>query len=113
MATRYYIRIPDTAQAQAAGDFAFRSQGAEGLAQELQDALRSDALFQRWRGTQEDPDAVDPAMGAVDPEAMVVGEPHDLHVNLVATTTLPGGIFKHRLRLLAGSAWQLRDVRAG
>ncbi len=112
MATRFYIRISDTAQAHAAGDFAFRSQGADGLAGELQDALRSDALFERWRATQEDPDAVDASMGAVDPDARVVGEPHDLHVDLVATTSLPGGVFKHRLRLLAGSAWQLRNVRA-
>lgn len=112
MATRYYIRISDTAQAQAAGDFAFRSQGAQGLAEELQEALRSEALFERWRATQEDPDAVDPSMGAVEPGATVVGEHHDLHVDLIATTNLPGGVFKHRLRLLAGSAWQLRDVRA-
>lgn len=112
MATRYYIRISDTAQAQAAGDFAFRSQGAQGLAEELQEALRSDALFERWRATQEDPDAVDPSMGAVDPGATVVGEHDDLHVDLIVTTNLPGGVFKHRLRLLAGNAWQLRDVRA-
>lgn len=118
MATRYYLRIDDTAHAQASdggqdsGGFAFRSQGAEGLAAELQDALRSDALFERWRATQEDPDAVDPSLGAVDPLATVVGEPDDLHVDLIVTTTLPGGVFKHRLRLLAGSHWQLRDVSA-
>lgn len=112
MATRYYLRIPDAAQARAAGEFAFRSQGAEGLAAELQEALRSPALFERWRATQEDPDAVDPAMGAVDPEATVVGEPDDLHVDLIATTALPGGVFRHRLRLLAGGHWQLRDVSA-
>lgn len=112
MATRYYIRVDDAERAQAAGEFAFRSQGAEGLAAELQDALRSDGLFERWRATQEDPDAVDPSLGVVDPQATVVGEPDDLHVDLIATTTLPGGVFKHRLRLLAGSHWQLRDVSA-
>ena len=41
------------------------------------------------------------------------GEQHDLHIDLVATTSLPGGVFKQRLRLLAGSGWQLRDVTAG
>ena len=25
-------------------------------------------------------------------------------------TSLPGSVFKHRLRLLAGNAWELRDV---
>jgi hypothetical protein len=25
-------------------------------------------------------------------------------------TTIPGNVFKHRLRLLAGNAWELRDV---
>jgi hypothetical protein len=118
MATRYYIRVNDTGRvddadhAQAASEFAFRSQGAEGLAAELQDALRCNTLFERWRATQEDPDAVDPSLGVVDPAATVVGEPDDLHVDLITTTTLPGGVFKHRLRLLAGSNWQLRDVSA-
>ena len=111
MATRYHITLPDTERAHGAGEFAFRSQGAEGLAGELQDALRSDALFQRWRATQEDPDAVDPALGATDPAATVSGEQHDLHVELIVTTSLPGAVFKQRLRLLAGSAWELRDVR--
>jgi hypothetical protein len=43
----------------------------------------------------------------------VEGKQHDLAVELVATTELPGAVFKHRLRLLAGSGWELRDVRAG
>ncbi|HRN62688.1 MAG TPA: hypothetical protein PK743_07480 [Luteimonas sp.] len=112
MATRYYISLPDPDRARAAGAFAFRSQGAEALAEELQEALRSDALFQRWRATQEDPDAVDPALGATDPSASVRGEPHDLHVDLVVETSIPGAVFKQRMRLLAGSAWEMRDVRA-
>lgn len=112
MATRYYINIPDTAKARAAGEFAFRSQGAEGLADELQDALRSDALFERWRATQPDPDNVDPALGATDASATVQGKQDDLQISLVAVTSLNGTAFKHRLRLLAGSAWELRDVSA-
>ena len=71
------------------------------------------ALFQRWRGAQDDPDAVDPALGATDPAATVSGEQHDLHIDLVATTSLPGSVFKQRLRLLAGSGWELRDVVGG
>ena len=90
MATRYHITLPDTERAHGAGEFAFRSQGAEGLAGELQDALRSDALFQRWRATQEDPDSVDPALGATDPAATVSGEMHNLRSELIVTTSIPG-----------------------
>jgi hypothetical protein len=112
MAIRYYISLPDPAAARAAGEFAFRSQGAEGMAGELQDALRGDGLFERWRAGQDDPEAVDPALGATDPQARVDGEQRDLRFDLMVTTTLPGSIFKHRMRLLAGSAWELRDVAA-
>ena len=111
MPTRYYIRLPDAARARGEEPaLAFRSQGAEGLATELQDALRSDALFERWRATREDPDEVDPALGATDPDAGVSGAQHDLHVDLVVTTVLPSGILRQRLGLLAGHGWQLRDV---
>ena len=112
MATRYHITLPDTERAHGAGEFAFRSQGAEGLAGELQDALRSDALFQRWRATQEDPDSVDPALGATDPAATVTGAQDDLHIDLVVVTALPSAVLRQRLQLLAGSGWQLRDVTA-
>ncbi len=112
MPTRYYLKLPDPERARAAGAFAFRSQGADAIAAELQAALRSDALFQRWRAAQEDPDAVDPALGAIDPHAVVRGEQHDLQIDLITTTSIPGSILKHRLRLLAGSDWQLRDVTA-
>lgn len=112
MATRFYLSIPDPGALGAAGAFAFRSQGAEGMAEELQAALREDALFQRWRAAQDDPDAVDPGLGATDPAATVRGEQHDLKIDLIAITSIPGTILKHRLRLLAGSGWELRDVSA-
>ena len=113
MPTRYYLRLPDAERAR--GDdatLAFRSQSAEGIAAELQDALRGDALFQRWRARQDDPDAVDPALGATDPGASVQGSQHDLHVELVVTTSIPGNLLKQRLRWLAGSHWELHDVVA-
>ena len=114
MRTRYYLRLPDAAKARGSEpDLAFRSSSAEGLAEELQQALRDAQLFERWRARQEDPDAVDPGMGVTDPDATVTGKQHDLSVDLVATTSLPGAVFKHRLRLLAGSGWELRDVTAG
>lgn len=112
MATRYYISLPDPEKARASGDLAFRSQGADGIAMELQEALRGDALFERWRARQDDPDDVDPALGATDPGARVEGRQDDLHIDLIVVTSIPGAVFKHRLRLLAGSAWELRDVSA-
>ena len=111
MATRYYISLPDPARARGNDpDLAFRSQGAEGFASELQDALRGDGLFERWRAKQEDPDAVDAALGATDAGASVSGQQDDLHVDLVVDTSLPSAVLRQRLSLLAGSGWQLRDV---
>ncbi|HVI25312.1 MAG TPA: hypothetical protein VM576_03845 [Xanthomonadaceae bacterium] len=113
MPIRYHLTLSDPERARGADPaLAFRSQGAEGLAAELQQALRTDALFERWRAQQEEPDDVDPALGATDPAATVRGEQHDLHVELVAVTALPGSILRHRLRLLAGDGWSLRDVSA-
>jgi len=112
MSIRYLIRLPDPARVRDTGTFAFRSHGAGGMAAELQDALRGDALFQRWRAAQDDPDAVDPALGATDPSAAVEGRQHDLHIDLVVDTAIPGTVLRQRMRLLAGSAWELRDVHA-
>ncbi len=111
--TRYYLSLPDPQKARG-GDpaFSFNAQGAEAFAAQLQDALRSDALFERWRNAQDDPDAVDPALGATDPAATVQGRQDDLHIDLIATTSIPGSVLKHRMRLLAGSGWELRDVTA-
>ena len=111
MATRYHLRLPEPALARGpVPALAFHSEGAEGFAQELQDALRSPALFERWRALQDEPDEVEASLGVVDPSAVVTGEQADLAVRLQATTVLPGEVFKHRLRLLAGSHWELRDV---
>jgi hypothetical protein len=113
MAARYYITLPDASRARGSdARFAFTAVGAEGFSEQLQDALRSDGLFERWRAVQDDPDGVDPALGSVDPHASVQGQQKDLHVNLVVTTAIPGTVLKHRMRLLAGSHWELRDVTA-
>ena len=113
MRNRYFLHLPDPSKARGSeAALAFRSGGAEGMAEELQQALSGTGLFDRLRAMQEDPDAVDPGMAAVDPQATVEGKQHDLAVDLVAVTDLPGPVFKHRLRLLAGSGWQLRDVKA-
>ncbi len=113
MAMRYYISLPDPALAHGTDPaLSFRSQGAGGLATELQDALRSDRLFEQWRARQEEPDEVDPALAATDADATVKGEQHDLHIDLVVTTSLPSVVLRQRLGLLAGNGWQLRDVSA-
>ena len=113
MRTKYFLRLPDPAKAHGSEPaLAFKMSGADGMAEELEQALRGTKLFDRWRNMQEDPDAVDPGMAAIDPQATVTGQQHDLAVELVVTTDLPGAVFKHRLRLLAGNAWEMRDVRA-
>ena len=111
MATRYYLSLkdPNTARGSDAA-FAFSAHGADEFAAQLQDALRSDGLFQRWRATQPEPDEVDDALAAIDPDATVAGEQQDLQIDLVAVTSLSGTVLKHRLKLLAGSGWELRDV---
>lgn len=113
MPIRYHLRLPDPTHARG-GDSttSFDAHGADEFAAQLQAALRDDALFRRWRDAQPEPDAVDPALGATDPAARVTGAQHDLHIELVAVTSLPSAPFKHRLRLLAGSQWELRDVSA-
>ena len=113
MATRYYIRLPDGSRARGTTpSLSFTAQGAGGFAVQLQDALREPALFERWRLLQDEPDEVDPALGVTDPNAVVHGEQHDLHIDLQVTSSIPGHVLKQRLRLLAGSAWELRDVTA-
>ncbi len=111
MAIRYYISLKNPEQARGSdAAFAFTAHGAAEFAAQLQDALRSDGFFQRWRLAQADPEAVDPALDASDPAATVTGEQHNLQIDLIAITSIPGSVFKHRLRLLAGNAWELRDV---
>ncbi len=114
MPTRFYISLPNAATARGSdSDLAFQSEGADGLAAELQAALRTTVLFDRWAAKLSDPDEVSPTLGATDPAATVKGEQHDLAIDLIVTTSLPGDVFKQRLRWLAGSGWELRDVRAG
>lgn len=112
MSTRYLIRLPDPDKARASGEFALRSQGPDGIAGEVQDALRGGTLFGRWRDAQPDPDEVDPALGITDAAAQVSGEQRDMGIDLVVDTSISSTVLKHRLRLLAGGEWELRDVRA-
>ncbi len=113
MATRYYLSLPDADRARGSdAELSFTAVSAEGFAAQLQAALRDDGLFERWRAKQPDPDEVDPSLGATDPSASVQGEQRDLRMDLTVVTSLSGTVLKHRLRLLAGSGWELRDVTA-
>lgn len=114
MSKRFFITLPDPAAARGTdADLSFTAHGAEAFAEQLQAALRTPALFERWHAKQEDPDAVDPALGEVDPSAGVTGQQSDLSIELVAHTALPGAILQQRLRWLAGNGWRLHDVREG
>jgi len=111
---RYYLSIDDLAHAR--GDEPALSYGGAGpgdFAAALQDALRSPALFERWRAMQADPDEVDPALGATDAQARVEARVADLHVEAEVLTRLPMSLLRQRLDWLIGAHWKLRDVRAG
>ena len=113
MATRYYIRLPEPAKARGSDfELAFKSEGAEGFAAELENALRTTQLFERWKAKQVEPDDVDQSLAAIDLNASVSATHHDLYIDLVIVTSVPGPVFKHRMKLLAGSHWQLSDVKA-
>jgi hypothetical protein len=109
----YYLSIADLAHARG-DDSRFSYDGADprSFAAALQQALREDALFQRWRAAQPDPDAVDSSLGDADPDARVDAQLADLHTEVDLLTTLPMSVVRHRLYLLIGAAWQLRDLRA-
>ena len=113
MRSRFFIRLPDPTVARGEdAALSFQAHGAEAFASELEAALRSEALFERWRLKQADPDEVDQALGVTDPSAWVTGSQVDLAIDLIAETDIPGKILQQRLRWLAGSGWQLRDVRS-
>jgi len=110
---RYYLGIDDLRHARGSNEqLAFHGDSPDSLASELQAALSQPGLFERWRALQDDPDAIDPSLGATDPAATVTAKQSDLHVDLVATTRLPHSLLKHRLNLLVGSHWTLRDVKS-
>lgn len=112
-AQRYYLTIDDLANAHGPDpDLAFQGSSPQGFADALQQALREDVLFQRWRAKQPDPDEVDDSLAPVDPNATVTARQDDLHANVEVVTSLPHSILRHRLAILIGQHWKLRDVRA-
>jgi hypothetical protein len=110
---RYYFTIDDLSQARGpVAELSFNGASQDAFAAALQSALREPALFERWRAMQDDPDGVDPALGATDAAATVTAKQSDLRSDVVVTTSLPHAILRHRLNLLAGAHWTLRDVKA-
>ena len=114
MPTRYYISLPDP-EGRTRQRRRLRFQRAWRRRSSPRSCRRrcaATALFERWRGAQDDPDAVDETLGATDPQATVSGSQDDLRIDLVATTSIPGSVFKHRLRCWP-AVWDSRDVTAG
>lgn len=109
---RYYLSIADLSHARGEDQrFAWDGAGPDDFAAALQDALRGDDLFQRWRAVQPDPDAVGETLASVDPQAQVSARVADLHTEVELVTSLPMSVLRHRLLLLMGPDWQLHDIR--
>lgn len=108
----YYLSIADLAHARGADPrFSYDGAGPDDFATALRDALHDKSLFQRWRAAQPDPDQIDENLGVSDPSASVEARVADLHTEVDLLTTLPMSVVRHRLYLLIGAAWQLRDMR--
>ena len=56
--------------------------------------------------------AIDPALVQNDPGATVEAHQSDVHVSVEIKSSLPHAIIKHRMTLLIGKHWTLRDVSA-
>lgn len=110
-AQRYFITVENVSASRGESpELSFDGGSPEHLASALQGALREPGLWERWRARQEDPDQVDPATGVTDPGATVTGSLESQRAEIIVTTTLPHAIVKHRLDLLIGRNWKLRDV---
>jgi hypothetical protein len=111
---KFYITLPSPKLAVGAkSEFSFSAHSVEEFAAQLQRALCNEAYIQSWLASLDEDDAESVAADllAIDAHAKVTGTQHDLSFSLLANTTLNGAAFKHRMRLLAGSHWQLTDVK--
>ena len=111
---KFYITLPDPEHARGGNAaVSFTAKGIDAFAEQLQHALSDRRFVEDWlAGMDEDEvDQIDPALLAIDAKAKVSGKLHGLGFMLVADTVLNGAAFKHRMRLLAGSHWQLVDVK--
>ncbi len=110
---RYYLSVADLAQARGSdARFAWPGVDPQDFAATLQQSLRSDTLFSQWRQAQGDPDDVDETLALRDADAQVTAQVADLHTDVELVTDLPMRVVRHRLNLLIGPNWNLRDMRA-
>jgi hypothetical protein len=110
--SHYYFSIADLAHARGSvPSLSYDGAGPNDFAAALQDALRTPALFERWRALQDEPDDVDPSLATIDPVATVSARVDDLRIDVDLVTDLPMSIVRQRLNLLIGPSWQLRDMR--
>jgi hypothetical protein len=111
---KFYISLPDPelAHGQIAA-YSFNAHGVDEFADQLQRALSDSSYIQSWLNSldEDDADTVDPELLVIDANAKVSGQQYDLSFALVADTSINGAALKHRMRLLAGSNWQLTDVK--
>jgi hypothetical protein len=111
-AQRYYLTVDNLGQARGPDpDLSFNGSSPQNFAEALQAALRERGLFQRWRARQPEPEDVDESLAPVDPDATVTAEQDDLHTDVEVVTSLPHALLRHRLFILIGQHWKLRDVR--
>lgn len=109
----YFFSIDDLAGARGpVPELSYDGAGPNDFAAALQEALRSPILFERWKALQEDPDSVDAALRTTDSGATATARVSDLRIDLELLTELPMSIVRHRMNLLIGNAWQLRDMRS-
>lgn len=109
---RFYLTIDDLSAARGNDpDLSFEGVAPEYFAEALRAALRTPTLWDKWRMKQDEPDEVDPQLGLYDPDATVSASQADLHTEVEIVTRLPHAILQHRLKLLVGRSWRLRDVR--
>lgn len=108
---RFTFLIDDLVQARGESqELSFQGGSPESFAALFQEALREPTLWRRWRAMQPDPDEVDPALGTSDPAAIVTAHQTDVHVTCEVISSLPHAIIQHRLTLLIGRHWKLRNV---
>lgn len=110
---KFYITLPNPETARGSNPaLRFSAQGLEGFAEQLQYALSDRRYVEAWLAgmSEEESEQIDPQLMAIDAQAKVSGKLHGLGFMLIADTVLNGAAFKHRMRLLAGSHWQLVDV---
>lgn len=110
--SHYYLSVADLAHARGpVPALSYDGAGPNDLAAAVQNAMRSTELFERWRAMQDEPDDVDPTLGVVDPQATASARVSDLRTDMDLITELPMRIVRHRLNLLIGNSWQLRDMQ--